>query len=214
MRLRHANLHALILSSYLVFFGGMLISAKSFFSGKPINWHDAVISYLLSSSDNPHGYRVAIVGTSICGALLLPVAFLFYQKLSRRNRALAIGGSVLFGLGPLCAVSMIFFTSEINDVHVQLANAAFFFMTGGLLICIAIEALPEVRSGSLRGMALLVILLFLLAILAFIVYLVFTPDFFNNRNLIHSVAFCEWGLCVVLAICISGLAMMLTRPTR
>jgi hypothetical protein len=205
MRLRPANPHALILSSYLVFFGSMGISAKSYFSGKPIDWHDAVISFLLSSSDNPHGYRVASAGTSICGALLLPVAFLFYQKLSRRNRALAIGGSVLFGLGPLCAVSMIFFTSEINDVHVQLANAAFFFMTGGLLICMAMEV---------RGVALLVILPFLVAILAFIVYLEFTPDFFNNRNLIHSVAFCEWGLCVVLAICTSGLAMMLTRPTR
>lgn len=205
MRLRPANLHALILSSYLVFFGSMVISAKPYFAGKKIDWHDAVISYLLSSSDNPHGYRVASVGTSICGALLLPVAFVFYRNLSRRNRVLAIAGQLIFGLGPLCAVSMIFFTSEINDLHVELATAAYFFMTLGLLICIAMEV---------RGVALLVILPFLLAILAFIVYLEFTPDFFDNRNLIHSVAFCEWGLCVVLAICISGLAMMLTRPTR
>jgi hypothetical protein len=208
------TLYALILSSDLVFFGSMVISAKPYYAGKKIDLHDAVISYLLSASDNPHGYRVASVGTSICGALLLPVAFLFYQKLSRRHRALAIAGSLIFGLGPLCALSMIFFTNDINDLHVYLATAAYFFMTLGLLICIAIEGLQEVRSGGPRGVTLLLSLLFLLAVLAFIVYLEFTPDFFNDRTLLHSVAFCEWALCAILAVCISGLALMLTRPTR
>lgn len=207
-------LHTLIVSSYLVFFGSMLISAGSYYSGKPIKLRDAMISGLLSPSDNPQGYRIVSAGTAICGALLLPVAFLFFRTLSRRNRSLACVGSVVFGLGPLCAVSMIFFASEINDTHVYLAFAAYIFMTSGLLICLALEVWPITRRGGMAGTALSLVLLSLLAVLGFLVYLLFTPDYFNDKTLLRNVAFCEWTLCCIVAACISGLVLMLGRPTR
>src|SRR4051794_20260213 len=117
-------LQTLILSSYLVFFGSMVISARSFYSGKPVRLRDAMISGLLSHTDNPQGYRVASTGTALCGVLLLPVALVFYRALARHNRPLALAGSILFGLGPLSATSIILFASEINDLHVYLASAA------------------------------------------------------------------------------------------
>jgi hypothetical protein len=192
----------------------MVISAGLCYSGKPMVLSDAVISFLLSASDNPHGYRIAGVGTSLCGALLLPVAFLFYRNLSRRNQPLALVGAVLFGLGPLSALSMIFFTREINDAHVYLAFAAYMCMTAGLLICLALEAHPAIRAGGPAGRFLFLVLCFLLAVLIFLVYLLFTPDFFNDKSLLRNVAFCEWTLCGILAACISGLAVMVSRPTR
>jgi hypothetical protein len=214
IRRRKILLHTLILSSYLAFVGSMLISARSFYAGKPVELGDAVISYLLSASDNPHGYRIANAGISLCGALLLPVAFLFYRALSRRNRSLALAGSLAFGLGPLSAAFMIFFTPEINDLHGYLATAAYFFMTSGLLASLSLEGESIVRAGGFRGMALLLVLLFLIAILTFLVYLLFAPDFFDGKSLLRNVAFDEWSLCSVVAACISGLAVMLTRPTR
>jgi hypothetical protein len=209
-----AFLHTLILSSYFIFFGSMIASARPYYSGKSIRLRDAMISALLSPTDNPQGYRIASAGTALCGVLMLPVAFTFNRALARRHRPLAFIGSFLFGLGPLSAASMIFVAPEINDLHVYLATGAYIFMTAGLLICLALAAHPVVLTGGGRGPAQALALLFLLAVLAFLVYLLFTPDFFNDKSLIRNVAFCEWTLCCILAIYISGLAIMLSPPTR
>jgi len=207
-------LHALILSSYLIFFGSMIVSARSFYSGKPVHLRDAMISGLLSPIDNPRGYWIASAGTAICGLLLLPVALAFYRKLSPLNRPLATAGTFLFGLGPLTATSMIFIATEINDLHVYLAFAAYIFMTTGLTICLALESSASIKTGGIAGRLMLSLLAFLLAVLIFLVYLLFTPDFFNDQSLLRNVAFCEWTLCCIVAACISGLAVMLSRPTR
>jgi hypothetical protein len=212
------KIKVLIVSSFLIFFGSMVISARSFYSGKPIKLRDAMISGILSPSDNPRGYRIAAAGTCLCGVLLLPVAFAFYRALSRRHRPLALLGTLTFSLGPLSAISMIFVTAEINDLHVYLATAAYFFMTAGLLICLALEGhdivLRGVTGGGIRRVAMFLVLLFLFTVLVFLVYLVFAPDFFNDKNLLHNVAFDEWTLCAVVVAGISGLAMLLARPTR
>ncbi len=209
-----ALLHTLILSSYLIFFGSMLISSHDCCSGKPIKLRDTMISALLAPSDNPRGYRIAGAGTCMCGFLLLPVAFVFYRELSWRNRAIALIGSLIFALGPLSAISIIFLATEINDLHVYLATAAYIFMTAGLLICLALEGYPTVRAGGIRGLSMLFALLFLLAVLIFLIYLLFAPDFFDDKNVLRNVAFDEWTLCCVVAAGTTGLAMMLARPTR
>jgi hypothetical protein len=207
-------LHTLILSSYLIFFGSMLISARSYYSGRPIKLRDAMISGLLAPSDNPHGYGIARTGTALCGALLLPVAFMFYRALSRRSRPLAMVGALIFALGPVSAISIVFFANDIDDLHVYLAFAAYIFMTSGVLICLALEVSPIVRAGGMRAISMLLVPLFLLAVLIFLVYLLFTPDYFDDKSLLRNVAFCEWTLCCILAAGISGLAVMLSRPTR
>src|SRR6185369_1877889 len=139
----------------------MTVSATSFYAGKPFTLRDALISGLLSPSDNPQGYRIAAVGTAICGMLLLPVALLFYRTLAQRNRPIALLGSILFGLGPLSAISILFFVNEISDIHVYLAFAAYIFMTAGLLLCLALECSPVIRMGGLAGMTRLLVILFL-----------------------------------------------------
>ena len=214
MRREDLLLYILILASYLIFFGCMVISAGVFFTGKPVQLREAMISGLLSPSDNPRGYRIASAGTAICGVLLLPVALLFYRALARRHRVLALAGSVTFGLGPLCAASILLYAGEIDDTHVYLAFAAYIFMTLGLLIGLALEGSTVVRAGGIRGGALLLALAALTAILIFLVYLLFTPDFFNDQTLLRNVAFCEWSLCAVDALCIVALARMLAAPTR
>jgi hypothetical protein len=204
-------LHALIVSSYATFFGGMLLSAARYYAGKPIDLDDALISYLLSAHDNPRGSRIAIVGIALCGFLLLPVVFLFYRALARRGPRMALAGSLIFALGPLCAIAMIFFTSEINDVHVGLAYAAYIFMTAGLLISLALEGSATIKAGGVKGVAMLMVLLFLAATLVFL----FTrEEYLADKGIFRNVALCEWALCVVIACSMSGLAMMLTRPTR
>jgi len=75
------------------------MSARSFYSGRPVHLRDAMISGLLSPTDNPRGYVIASAGTALCGLLLLPVALVFYRRLSRLNRPLAMAGAFLFGLG-------------------------------------------------------------------------------------------------------------------
>jgi len=211
---RQEFLHTLILSSYLIFFGSMVMSARSFYSGRPVHLRDAMISGLLSPTDNPRGYVIASAGTALCGLLLLPVALVFYRRLSRLNRPLAMAGAFLFGLGPLTATSMIFIAAEINDLHVYLAFAAYIFMTTGLMICLALASSATIKTGGIAGTLLLSLLVFLVAVLIFLVYLLFTPDFFNDQSLLRNVAFCEWTICCTVAACISGLAMMVSRPTR
>jgi len=192
----------------------MVVSARSFYSGKPVHLRDAMISGLLSPTDNPHGYWIASTGTASCGILLLPVALVFYRKLAPLNRPLAMSGAFLFGLGPLAATSMIFVAAEINDLHVYLAFGAYIFMTTGLTICLALESSALIMRRGIAGKGLLSLILFLLAVLIFLVYLLFTPDFFDDRSLLGNVAFCEWALCCIIAACISGLAVMVSRPTR
>ena len=208
------GLHLLILASFAVFFGSMMLSARAMFAGKPVDLRDALISFLLSPSDNPNGYRIAIVGTALCGALLLPVAYLFYRKLSARNRPLAFIGSLIFGLGPLSAVSMIFLTQTIDDLHVRLAFAAYIFMTLGLLICLALEGYFIIRGGGIAAFAMLAALVSLLIVLVLIFCLLFNDNFFGHTSLLASVAFDEWALCAIVAAGISGLAMLLGRATR
>jgi hypothetical protein len=207
-------LHVLILASYLIFFGSMAFSARYYYAGKPVKFRDAMISGLLSPADNPRGHRIAAAGTALCGLLLLPVAWLFNRTLARRNRPIALAGSLVFGLGPLSAISILFFASAINDAHVYLAFAAYISMTAGLLICLALESASTVRAGGRKGFSLLMVLLFLFAILVFLVWLLFTPDYFDDRSLLRNVAFCEWMLCAIVAVALSGLAAMLTRPAR
>lgn len=48
---------------------------------------------------------------------------------------------------------MLFLTTEINDLHVYLAFAAYLFMTGGLLVLITLESWQQARAGGLRGLA-------------------------------------------------------------
>jgi hypothetical protein len=210
----NTRLHVLILSSYLFFFAGMVGSARPYYAGKPVNIRDALISGLLSPTDNPHGYLIASAGTAICGLLLLPVALAFYRRLLARNRRIAFAGSLLFALGPMCAVSIALFSHEITDTHVYLAFAAYIFMTSGLLVCLALEASAFMRARRGASISLVIAPGFLCIVLLFLFYLLFTPDFFNDSNLLRNVAFCEWTLCSVLAGYITGLAVLLSRPTR
>jgi hypothetical protein len=214
MNSRGRLLPALILLSFAAFFGSMVLSASFIRTGKPFEVGDVLISFLISPSDNPHGYRIATGGMAVCGVLLLPVAWMFYRRLLTRNRAIARVGSVLFALGPLCAISILFFASEINDTHADLAFAAYIFMTAGLMVCLALAGFPVVRAGGLRGAAMLAVVLAFAVVLTFLIYLLFTPDYFDGKSLLRNVAFDEWALCALDAAGISGLAVMLRRPTR
>jgi len=164
---------------------------------KPLLLSDAMLSELLSPIDNPRGFHVASAGVAICGALLLPVAIFFYRQQPRHRHSLAHFGPIVFGLGPVTAIAILF-SPAINDTHVFLAFATYILMTVGLLICYATEWLTRRR----RGMPILFAVGSLTGVLAFLVYLAFSKRLYN-------VGLCEWILCGVLAAYTSGLAALL-----
>jgi hypothetical membrane protein len=182
--MRRWTAQTLLLASYVVFLGSVLLSARQHAAGKPLDIPHTLISDLLSPSDNPNGHLIASVGIGVCGMLLLPIARLFYRTQSR-------AGGAIFALGPLCAIGELFFAADIDTVHVYLAFGAYIFMTAGLLICFAAAPRRSARTilaaGALAG------------ILELLIYLLFTPRQYN-------VAACEWLLCIVLAAFTTGLA--------
>jgi hypothetical protein len=199
--MRRAILYLLPPAAFLIFFGGIAIATLSYFAGKPFRFTDAWISAILSPEDNPRGAGIASASATICGILLLPVAFAFYRILGRGKRKLAAAGALVFALGPVCTIAISCVVRDVNRIHVALAYAAFVSMTAGLLILSAL---------AFRGKARGLLLVLLGGVLAVILYDIIGPDA-TDKYLFTSTAFQEWALCSIVAVTTNALSIKLAR---
>jgi hypothetical protein len=194
-----------------VFFAGLLASGAVFFQTRPFDGKAAVISDLESPEDNPHGYGFGAAGTAICALLLAPVGLDFYRRLRTIRPMLARAGGWLLGAGLAAATAIGFlapFTRGYTPLHIQLAFGAFFGICAGtaLLLAIAGGAARSVAAKAMAGLNG--------AVMAFLLYLYFGPDFFDNKTLLTSLAFCEWLLCIDCAVALWILAAAVNAIPR
>jgi hypothetical membrane protein len=177
----------LLPASYLVFLVSMLASALIFHHGKQFDAKSAILSDLQSPDENPHGYRLAAVGTAVAAILLLPAAASFYGQLRHVRPKLALTGVVMLVVGSAAAIGVgIFapFTHGYTPAHVQLASASFIGVSVGIL------------ANLLAARAAPALLIFQSAALLLLVFLCYGPVEFSNDRLLTSLAFWEWVLCV------------------
>lgn len=143
--------------SFAFFFTSVVVSSLFYYSGKPFDLKDAVVSDLESPDDNPHGYGVAAAGTAVCGILLASAAALFYRRLRVVDRKLALLGAPLSAAGLAAAIAigcLAPFTRDYTPLHLQLAFAAFFGICSGTTICLVVAARPALQAGGYWGPAM------------------------------------------------------------
>ena len=173
--------------SCLAFCTGLGIAGWIYFTGRPFDARDLVISDLVSPDDNPRGYLAGAAGIAIASLLLVPGLARNHLRVRFRDRWAALAGTVLSGLGLLAAMSIGILAPMTHDytvLHVQLAFAAFIGVCAGTTTHLAVAAR---RNRALLG--------FQSCVLLFLGYLYFHPRFFGNTGLLDSLAFWEWMLC-------------------
>ena len=188
-------------ASCAVFLASLVVASLFYFSGRPFEAKDAVISDLESPEDNPRGYGVGAAGTAVCAILLIPAAAVSYRRLQVVRRKLALASTVLFGAGLAAAIAIGFlapFTRDYTPLHIQLAFAAFIGICSGTLVCSIIGALWALETCDSWGPRLVAMVVVQGSVLLFLVYLYFAPHFFNYKGLLTSLAFWEWLLCADL----------------
>ena len=181
------------------FYAGIMISALLYYADKPaVDLRRSVISNLARPTDNPRGYLAAGAGIALCGLLLAPAALWFFRVLRCLHAGVAAVGLGLFGGGLAGAVFigvMSPFEDAYSDVHIYVAYATFLLMAAGTLVWMAMATRAS-RSGRLLAAFIVQagVALFVLYLTVGMVF-PFGPDFFDDRNLLHSATVCEWALC-------------------
>ena len=180
----------LLTAACFVFLAGMLAACVPYYSARPWNVSDAILSELLSPTDNPHGYGAAVAGAALAALLLVPLV----PVLRRFSRA----GAYLFaaGLGSCLAIGALApFSEDYSPTHVHLAYATFIFSTAGILVC----SFAVWRAGKHR--LLLGSIVVQACVLVFLFYLFLGPEFFPpGTPWWRSLALCEWSLCFGTAV--------------
>lgn len=200
----------LIPVAYGVFGAGFMISAAVFSADRTLTLENGIMSDLLSRIDNPHGYLISAIATTICGVLLLPAASLFQRGLKNSPRVWAVLGAWLYRLG-LIAVIAVGVTTPLQQpyipFHIWLSYFAFISMVAGLGVSLgaaAYSARPTRIPLAVLGAIHIVTLLFL-------VYLFFSPRYFDGRRWLLAVF--EWALSALIAAGTIALAATLKRTT-
>jgi hypothetical protein len=184
--------------SCAVFFGSLAVASVFYFRNRPFDFKAAVISDLESPEDNPGGYGIAAAGTAVSAILLIPVTMLFHSRLRPLRRRAALLGAGFFAIGLAAAIAIGFlapFTTDYTPIHINLAFTAFVGICAGSLVYSAIAAAPAFATGSRWGPRLAAMVVLQGSVLLFLGYLYFTPNFFNFKGLLTSLALWEWLLC-------------------
>lgn len=203
-----------ILTATVIFFIGLLISARIFFAGASFNLKTAVISHLQSRAMNPHGYLPAVLGTAIAVILLLPPAIFIYNHVVISQSVLSKAGLAFIGLGIFGAIVIGILSPAPNiyeHVHIPLAFAIFTSLTAGIVIYMIAACRLVFPRHKAMGWALLCSIVFLVAVLLFILFLYFTPQFFDENSWLRNRALYEWTLSACLAACTVALILVLAK---
>jgi hypothetical protein len=170
----------LIPAASFVFFVSLFIASIPYYSGKPVNLKDAVISSLESPSENPRGYLTASDGTALCWILLFPAASLFRKRLRTTRNRFALAGPRLFATGLFGCVAigcLAPITEMYSPVPIYQSEATFVALSAGILGCTAAALVPVWRFYRSLGFAMALLMAFEFAMLAFLIYLVVGPEF-------------------------------------
>ena len=201
----------LIPGAYVVFGAGFMMSAAVFSADQTLTLENGIMSDLLSRIDNPHGYLISAIATTICGVLLLPAASLFQRSWKSSPRGLVVLGAWLYRLG-LIATIAVGATTPLQQpyisFHIWLAYFAFMSMVAGLGVSLGAAA----YSSTSARLALAVFGAIHIGTLLFLVYLFFSPSYFDGRRWLLAVL--EWALSALIATGTIALAATLVRTTN
>jgi len=207
-------------ASFAVFFLGLAGSSAIFFQRRPFDLKAAIISDLESPDENPRGYGAGAAGTAACGLLLAPAGLVFFDRLRAHSPKAVLAGALLFdgGIVAAAAIGLLApFTHGYTPLHVQLAYAGFIGICAGTTVLLPIASTPArgqiAPNRSWRRIAAAVSVLNG-AVLLFLLYLYFGPNFFDNKTLLTSLAFCEWMLCADCAVSLWILAGLVERNRK
>ena len=179
--------HRLIPVSYLIFFAGLVVSASIYYHGRPFDPRQAIVSDLEARADNPGGYLASAAGTVLAGVLLLPAAKVFYTESRTNNPRLTLAGTILLGLGLAATITLGAlspFIEAYSEAHIQLAYTAFTGVCAGTLFLLAASRV----SHSFIA--------FQSVVLLFLGWIFIWPGFLSGTEVLRSLAFWEWVLCV------------------
>ncbi|MGA2315365.1 MAG: hypothetical protein ABSG71_03170 [Thermodesulfobacteriota bacterium] len=218
--------------AWLTFFGGVWVAAHRF-PGE-YDWRYMVISRLLRPYENPHGYWVIALGTSLSGLIQIPLPGFFYERLRGTSPWGARLGWVFMVLGLAAMILMGITRSIFPEVpHGVLAATAFI----GLVLSVMVNTGLVVKQGLSRTapkdstMCWSWISLTVLALIPMVgtslsqLYLYFFARglgqarlVWQNRGVpfVFSLAFWEWLTCVFLIVYLMlllGLTCRLKRKT-
>ena len=203
---------------WFTFFGGVWLAAHRF-PGE-YDWRYMVISQLLSAHENPHGYWVVALGTSLSGLIQIPLPGFFYERLRGTSQWGARLGWIFMVLG-LSAMILMGITpkhpSFFPRAHDGLALAAFI----GLVLSVVVNtglvvqqelsrAAPEDSATRWSWISLTVLALIPMAgtslsqlyLYLFARGLGWVSLVWRDRGVpvVLSLAFWEWLTCVFLIV--------------
>jgi len=194
-----------------VILAGGAISIGIRADGWPSTWDDLVLSNLASRNENPKGWLVAVVSTTLGGILLLASAVLFIGTFRRMRSGWGILGALLYCLGVLAIITWAVLTPLTegpSSFHVYLSYFAYMGSVGGLGIChSAIALMPHpVRALSL-GSSVLLSAMFLV-----LIYFFFHDSIFDRHYWLLAVS--EWVAGFLVASTTAALAYGVVRLTK
>lgn len=200
--------------SIFVFFTSLVLSSSFYYSGKTFDWKSAVISDLQSPIENPNGFIIAALGTTLTGIILAPTVVLFHSKLYRTSKVFSTLGTIAFSLGILGTLiigCLTPFPKSYEPIHIPIAFATFISIVMSILIYCSLIAYTTYSLNKILGLSLVILGLFKLSVLIALFYLYLTPGFFTNDHLITTLALWEWLLCISIVVYLLLLTLILKK---
>jgi len=189
--------------AFFVIFAGCAISIAIRTQGRTLGWDDLLLSNLASSEENPNGWLVAVVSTTLGGILLLTSAALFIGTFKRLRSGWGTAGALLYFLGTLAIIAWAVstpLTKGYSSFHIQLSYFAYMSSVGGLGICHTVIAL---RSNSVPLLSVGSSVLLSAAFLV-LIYFFFNDAVFDRHFWLLPVS--EWIAGILLASTTTTLA--------
>jgi hypothetical protein len=197
--------------AFSVILAGCAMSIGIRADGWPATWDDLVLSNLASRKENPTGWLVAVVSTTLGGILLLSSAALLVGAFRRIRSGWGILGALLYCLGVLAIITWAISTPLTvgpSSFHVYLSYFAYMSSVGGLGICHSVIALMPnpVRAFSLGSFVLLS------ATFLVIIYFFFHDSIFDRHFWLLAVS--EWVAGFLVVSTTTALAYGVVRLTK
>lgn len=180
--------------AYLSFVIGVWVALP-----QPIKWSQLVISYLMSSTHNPHGHDYAASGVILCTVFLVPVGGRLRCAFPRNWTTHLATAFFWIGIGTLAFLaSLSFVMDNLGTFHDDVTAISLLAILLSMLLYLAQVFFS--RRGKLRAIAVTMILVLLLLI-PLLFYFGSKPDYLNTDTTIwRSLAAWEWSVMTYIAI--------------
>jgi hypothetical protein len=196
------------LYAFALIVAGLLVGTVGLLHGQVWDFRQAVISNILSATDNPDGFLIGSIAVVLGSALLAPSVMSLRKFYKRQRKILSEIGAALLACSLLMSITLGVTSPTADDgsaFHIYLAYAIFVAGAAGLSIFLLLAALlKRNRSAWLAVTFQTVMFLFLLWLL----YTQITNGYalFDDSTAWRSLAACEW----ILLGCTGGMWLWLT----